>query len=74
MSDLSNHSDEMEDGMLPEYDFSKPGGVRGRYHRALQKAHRVIVENEDGSETVYDYPESPPPITSSSAASAGSLV
>lgn len=38
-----------DDGMKPEYDFSKmEGGVRGKYAKAFRAGHTVKIEPEDG--------------------------
>jgi hypothetical protein len=42
-----------EDGMLPEYDFSK--GVRGKHHQAYRQGYQVIVHKIDGTTEVRDF-------------------
>ncbi len=46
--------DELEDDMLPEYDFSKMGEpVQGKYHEAYKAGHTVKIHKEDGSVEVH---------------------
>jgi len=42
-----------DDGMLPEYDFSK--GTRGKHYRAYQQGYQVIVHRQDGTTEVRDF-------------------
>ena len=46
---MKNQPSEMEDDMLPEYDFRGKKGVRGKYYRAYQQEHTVRIQQEDGS-------------------------
>ncbi|HOE96824.1 MAG TPA: hypothetical protein PK847_09600 [Candidatus Sumerlaeota bacterium] len=39
--------------MRPEYDFSSmKGGVRGKYYKAYREGHKVIIHEDDGSDSV----------------------
>ena len=41
------------DDMRKEYDFSAmKGGVRGKYYEAYRKGHKVVVHNENGTDSV----------------------
>ena len=41
---------ELDDDMLPEYDFSKMGkGVRGKFYQAYRAGHTVRIYKEDGT-------------------------
>ena len=42
-----------DDGMRPEYDFSK--GVRGKHHRAYRQGYKVVVHKADGTTEVRDF-------------------
>lgn len=42
-----------ETEMLPEYDFSRQKGVRGKYHKAYQQGHKVKIYDTDGAVTVH---------------------
>ena len=44
-----------DDDMLPEYDFSKMEGVRGKYYRAYREGHTVTIHHTDGSTTTRQY-------------------
>ena len=46
---------QIDDGMLPEYDFTGKKGVRGKYYRSRQKGYTVRIHNEDGTITVQHY-------------------
>lgn len=35
--------------MLPEYDLRGKAGVRGKYHEAYRRGHRVRVHKDDGT-------------------------
>jgi hypothetical protein len=49
----------IEDDISPEYDLRGKKLVRGRYLHAFDNGYSVVVHNEDGTETVTNYP--PPP-------------
>lgn len=53
MSDRISEQSSDDNGMRPEYDFSK--GVRGKHHRAYQQGIQVIVHKTDGSTEVRDF-------------------
>lgn len=38
--------------MLREYDFAGKKGVRGKYYRAYQEGHSVMVHEADGTVTI----------------------
>lgn len=47
---------ELDDDMLPEYDFSKMGkGVRGKFYKAYRAGHTVRIHKEDGTVEVHYY-------------------
>jgi len=46
---------EDDDDMLPEYDFSKQKGVRGKYYRAYREGYTVTIHHADGSTTTRHY-------------------
>ena len=46
---------EDDDDMLPEYDFSKQEGVRGKYYRAYHEGHTVTIHHADGRTTTRHY-------------------
>ena len=53
---MSNKTPEQlgsDDGMRPEYDFSK--GVRGKHHRAYRQGVQVTVHKTDGTTEVRDF-------------------
>lgn len=42
-----------DEGLKPEYDFSKmKGGVRGKYYEAYRAGHKVKIHQEDGTTSV----------------------
>jgi hypothetical protein len=41
------------DTMKKEYDFTGVAGVRGKYHEAYRKGHKVTIHNDDGTATVH---------------------
>jgi hypothetical protein len=41
------------DGMLPEYDFSK--GARGKHYQAYQQGYQVSIHKVDGTTEVRDF-------------------
>jgi len=45
-------TEQLDDEMRPEYDFS--GGVRGKYHKAYQRSRSVIVLDPDVAEIFWD--------------------
>lgn len=56
MKKASSSSQESNDEMAPEYDFSGlKGGVRGKYHKAYQQGHEVRILREDGTTSVHWY-------------------
>ncbi len=44
-------SDNREDDMLAEYDFTGMKGVRGKYYKAYRQGHTVKIHQEDGTVT-----------------------
>ena len=46
---------QIDDGMLPEYDFTGKRGERGKYYRSLQKGYTVHIHNEDGTTTIQHF-------------------
>lgn len=49
---LSKELSEKED-MKAEYDFSRmKGGVRGKYYKAYQAGHKVVMNKADGTASV----------------------
>jgi hypothetical protein len=39
--------------MKPEYDFSDmKGGIRGKYYKKYREGHKVVVQKEDGADSV----------------------
>ncbi|HEY9897508.1 MAG TPA: hypothetical protein V6D34_19195 [Candidatus Sericytochromatia bacterium] len=47
---MSNHDadvNELDDDLLPEYDFT--GGVRGKHYRAYRQGHTVTIRQADGT-------------------------
>jgi hypothetical protein len=46
----------LDDDLLPEYDFSQ--GVRGKHHEAYQQGHSVTISHPDGSTTTQEFPSS----------------
>ena len=44
-----------DDDVLPEYDFSKQEGVRGKYYRAYREGYTVTIHHADGSTTTRQY-------------------
>ena len=43
---------EIEDDMLPEYDFAGKTSVRGKYYEAYRKGHMVRIIGTDGEAEV----------------------
>jgi hypothetical protein len=41
--------------MLPEYDFAKKKGVRGKYYHAYRQRHTVRVYRENGTVNVQHF-------------------
>jgi hypothetical protein len=52
MNNRPSRSDD-DDGLLPEYDFSK--GIRGKHHRAYRQGYQVTVYKADGTTEVRDF-------------------
>jgi hypothetical protein len=51
---MKKESNEYDDDMLPEYDFSKMGEpVQGKYHEAYKAGHTVKIHKEDGTVEVH---------------------
>jgi hypothetical protein len=48
---MSTLNSTTEPEMLPEYDFSRKQGVRGKYYQAYRQGHTVRVTQEDGTAT-----------------------
>jgi hypothetical protein len=49
---VSNKISDKED-MKAEYDFSSlKDGVRGKYYKAYRAGHKVVIQNEDGTDSV----------------------
>jgi len=49
-------SDNENDDMLPEYDFTKmEGGVRGKYYKAYREGHTVKIHKTDGTTIVQHF-------------------
>lgn len=47
-------SEEPDDDMRAEYDFSKmEGAVRGKYYKAYREGHTVEIVQEDGTREVH---------------------
>ena len=46
---------QIDDGMLPEYDFTGKKGVRGKYYLGMQKGYTVHIHNEDGTTTIQHF-------------------
>jgi len=42
-----------DNGMLPEYDFSK--GIRGKHYQAYQQGYQVTVHKVDGTTEIRDF-------------------
>ncbi|MDJ0597522.1 MAG: hypothetical protein QNJ37_01560 [Crocosphaera sp.] len=49
----SNLNNNLEDDMLPEYDFSQ--GVRGKHYQAYRQGHNVTINKEDGTKVVQNF-------------------
>ena len=47
---------ELEEDILPEYDLRGKKLARGKYSELMQQGYTVSVINEDGTETVTQYP------------------
>ncbi|WP_107666778.1 hypothetical protein [Cyanothece sp. BG0011] len=48
-----NLNNNIEDDMLPEYDFSQ--GVRGKHYHAYRQGHQVTINKEDGTKVVQNF-------------------
>ncbi len=45
-----------DEGVKSEYDFSgMKGAVRGKYHKAYRKGHKVVIHQADGTANVQYY-------------------
>lgn len=56
MRKAGRRTQEPNDDMAPEYDFSKlKGAVRGKYQKAYQQGHEVRILREDGTTAVHWY-------------------
>ena len=55
MKEANNISEDYDDGMLPEYDFTGKKGVRGKYYRSLQKGYTVQIHNDGGTVTIQHF-------------------
>jgi hypothetical protein len=53
MSDKTPEKTVDDDGMLPEYDFSK--GTRGKFYRAYQQSYQVVIHKTDGTTEIRDF-------------------
>jgi hypothetical protein len=52
MSNKLNNDEDIDEDMLPEYDFSRRVGVRGKYHRALRQGYMIKIDRTDGTTLV----------------------
>ncbi len=46
-------SSQVENEMLPEYDFTGQKGVRGKYHEAYRQGHTVRIHEADGAVSIH---------------------
>jgi hypothetical protein len=53
MNSKTSEQPDDDNGMRPEYDFSK--GVRGKHHKAYKQGVQVIVHKSDGTTEVRDF-------------------
>ncbi len=44
---------QVENEMLPDYDFAGKKGTRGKYHQAYSKGHTVRIHEADGAVSVH---------------------
>ena len=52
---MKKHNKENENTMRDEYDFSK--GVRGKHYKAYREGHAVIVNKDDGTQSIQYFKE-----------------
>ena len=53
MKKVSTKDSLSEEGMRPEYDFSRmKGAVRGKYYKAYRSGHKVEIHQADGATLV----------------------
>jgi hypothetical protein len=50
-----NNKEMNENNMRDEYDFSK--GVRGKHYKAYRNGHTVIVNKDDGTQSIQYFKE-----------------
>jgi hypothetical protein len=50
--DNLNLARDEDDDMLPEYDFSKQTGVRGKYYQRMRSGYTIRIEKADGSTVI----------------------
>lgn len=55
MKKANKISEDYDDGMLAEYDFTDKKGVRGKYYLGRQQGYTVRIQNEDGTVTVQHF-------------------
>lgn len=53
MKKKNNHI--KDNDMLPEYDFNRKKGVRGKYAKALNQGYSIRVTKEDGTVSVMQF-------------------
>jgi hypothetical protein len=53
MAQINPPQVELDDDMLPEYDFSK--GIRGKHAHRVGKPYTVIIRNGDGTATLQHF-------------------
>jgi hypothetical protein len=49
----ANYQPELDDDILPEYDFSQ--GIRGKHAHRVGKPYRVTIPNNDGTATIQEF-------------------
>lgn len=47
---MKKNNKEVKNTMRDEYDFSK--GVRGKHHKAYRKGHTVVINKDDGTQSI----------------------